>query len=195
MSQFSNTQYGRSNTSYMYTGAVPGQVRTSGNRTNTSGRTAARTNTGNRNGSTGRNGYIHDNVVRKAVPANPALRPVRELSTVTRKNRDKAHYMNLGYVLFLTVAVAITAATLLSYVRLQSELTLTVKQVSSLERELNSMRLDNDEALNRIESGINLEEIKRIAVDELGMTYAKEGQVVIINDEGNDYVRQLKEIP
>ena len=39
-----------------------------------------------------------------------------------------------------------------------------------------------------------MEEIKRVAIEELGMTYAREGQVVVIESEGSDYVRQLKSL-
>ena len=40
-----------------------------------------------------------------------------------------------------------------------------------------------------------IEEIRRIAIEELGMTYAKEGQVVMVSGEGSDYVRQISAMP
>lgn len=48
----------------------------------------------------------------------------------------------------------------------------------------------NDEEYSRITSNINLEEIKRIAIGELGMTYATEGQVIPYESNSNDYMRQ-----
>ena len=78
---------------------------------------------------------------------------------------------------------------------MQADLTVSIKRVAYLESQLNNLRLTNDEELERIESSVNLEEIKQIAVEELGMTYAKAGQVVTISDEGSDYVRQLRELP
>ena len=57
------------------------------------------------------------------------------------------------------------------------------------------MRLSNDEQLARIESAVDIEKVKQIAIEELGMTYAKEGQVVTISGEGSDYVRQLADLP
>ena len=50
--------------------------------------------------------------------------------------------------------------------------------------------LANDEEYSRITSNINLEEIKRIAIGELGMTYATEGQVIPYESDSNDYMRQ-----
>lgn len=44
-------------------------------------------------------------------------------------------------------------------------------------------------------SNVDLDEIKRIAIGELGMKYAKEGQVITYSGEGSDYVRQYGDIP
>lgn len=59
------------------------------------------------------------------------------------------------------------------------------------ESELNGLRLSNDEEYNRIISGINLEEIKRIAIGELGMSYAQEGQIIEYENAEGDYMRQV----
>lgn len=117
--------------------------------------------------------------------------PRRKLSHTARKNRDKARHMNLGYVLFLTAALGLTGFVLIGYLRLQSGLTASVKRISRLESELNNLKLENDEELSRVESAVDLEEIKRIAIEELGMTYAEEGQIVEYSAEGSDYVRQV----
>lgn len=42
---------------------------------------------------------------------------------------------------------------------------------------------------------VDLEEIRRIATEELGMTYAAKDQVVLYESEESDYVRQYEEIP
>lgn len=135
--------------------------------------------------------YVDGNTVRRTAPVRRDHVKLSRIEHAARRNRDKARYMNFGYVLFLSVAVFITALTLLGYVKSQSELTMSIKNVAALESELNSLKLSNDENLARIEASVNLEEIKRIAVEDLGMTYAKEGQVIVIENEGNDYVRQL----
>ena len=53
------------------------------------------------------------------------------------------------------------------------------------------MKIANDEAYSRITGNIDLEEIKRIAIGELGMTYAQEGQIITYSNVGNDYMRQV----
>ncbi|MDE7353845.1 MAG: cell division protein FtsL [Acetatifactor sp.] len=116
--------------------------------------------------------------------------PVAE--PVVRKNRDKARHMNLGYVLFLAAALCTAALVLVNYIQLQAELTNRIKEVAAKESQLNSLKLANDEEYNRIMSSIDLEEIKRIAIGELGMTYAQEGQVILYQNEKNDYMRRAE---
>ena len=136
-------------------------------------------------------GYIEGNTVRKIDTVREMQQPVRKENRAVRKNRDRALYMNLPYVLFLTMALMITGVMLIGYLQAQSNLTISVKRVATLESELNDMKLANDEQLERINSALDMEEVKRIAVEELGMTYAKEGQVIFVSGEGSDYVRQL----
>lgn len=141
--------------------------------------------------------YVQGNVVRRleVVPDRiEEKKPIRKLSHSTRKNRDKAANMNLGYVCFLTISLLAAAFILINYIRLQSEITNTIKDISTFESQLHSLKLENDEEYGRIVSSIDLEEVKRIAIEELGMKYAKEGQIVIVSGEGSDYVRQYTDL-
>ena len=111
-----------------------------------------------------------------------------------KQEMKRLHYRNAAYVLFLTVALAVTSVMLIGYIRLESSITQSVKQVATLQSQLNNLKMENDEMKNRIDSSINLEEIRRIAITELGMTYAGQGQIVEIPDDGSDYVRQYADI-
>lgn len=137
--------------------------------------------------------YVYGNAVRKAAPVRTE-KQLRRVEHANRRNRDKARHMNFGYVMFLSIALFLTAMTLLGYIKARSELTVSIKNVAKLESELHTLTLTNDENLDRINEAVNVEDIKRIAVEELGMSYAKEGQVIVIEDEGSDYVRQLQEL-
>jgi len=139
--------------------------------------------------------YISGNTARKLNVVKELETAVpKKLSNTTRKNRDKALHMNFGYVLFLVVALVSAAVLLIGYVKLQSEITLCVKNIANLESELNSLRLSNEEEYNRALSAVDLEEIRRIAISELGMRYAGEEQIINVSGEGSDYVRQLTQI-
>lgn len=141
-------------------------------------------------------GYVHGSAARRLdVTREIEKKPKKKLSNTARKNREKAEHMSPGYVLFLSLALIATGYILLGYIRLQSDITNTIENISSLERELNDLRLANDEEYNRITSSIDLEEVRRIAVQELGMRYADEGQIISFTSENNDYVKQLSLIP
>lgn len=135
--------------------------------------------------------YIYGNTARSLQEELNAPRKI--LSNETRKNREKAHHMNIGYILFLSGALFACAIFLIGYVQKQSELTSKIAQVSKLEKELNTLKLSNDEMYTRIQSNVNLEEIRKIAIDELGMTYAEEGQVILYQGNKKDYMHQNAE--
>ena len=118
----------------------------------------------------------------------------KEVNHAVKKNRDRAVYMNFGYVLFLTLSLLVAGYVLIGYIGLQSEITASVKRIASMESTLNSLKTANDEEYSRIESSVDLDEVRRIAITELGMVYPDENQIVTVPDEGNDYVRQVTDI-
>lgn len=103
--------------------------------------------------------------------------------------------LGFGYVLFVAAALALTAFILVGYVSVKSEITNRLNHISSLETQLNDLKLENDATYSRINSNMDLEEIRNVAINELGMTYAKEGQTETFHSENGDYVRQLSQIP
>ena len=102
--------------------------------------------------------YIYDNTARDLQIRRQMEEPRRQLSHETRKNREKARHMSIGYVTFLMVALVACAFFLVNYIQMQSELTARITEVSRMESELNSLKLANDEEYSRITSNINLEE-------------------------------------
>ncbi len=149
---------------------------------------------GSANRKMNRDTYMYDNTARKLdVVRQLQEAPRKQISNETRKNRDKATHMNVTYVLFLAFALCVCAVVLIQYVELQSDLTTKVKQVSRLESQLNNLQLANEEDYNRVVSSIDLEEIRKIAIGELGMTYAKEGQIIKYEKAGSDYMRRVAE--
>lgn len=142
-----------------------------------------------------RYGYVDGSAARKLQPKSDRQKQRNHANRRVSRQRLKAMPMNIGYVAVMIVALVIVCCVLMSYVKLQSDITNHITNISKLESELNELRLANDEAYTKIVSSVDLEEIKRIAVNELGMKYAKEGQVVQYTGEGNDFVRQYSDIP
>lgn len=141
--------------------------------------------------------YVDGNTVRKLQPVPgriPQGRP-RKLSNTARKNRDRAAYMNMGYVMFLAAAIIAMGFICIQYLNLQADITAHQTNISKMESTLNDLKLANDEEYARILGAVDLEEIKRVAMDELGMKYASESQIITFSGDGSDYVRQYKDIP
>ena len=158
-------------------------------------RTAAGQKRGQQTYTAQRNAYVQGSAARQLEEEISRPRRKKTLGNAARKNREKARHMNLGYVLFLSLALFAMGAILTVYIGLQSEITASIKNISKLESRLNTMKLDNDEEYSRISSSVDLEEVKRIAIQELGMKYAEEGQIVTFSGKGSDYMRQVADIP
>ena len=137
------------------------------------------------------NRYVYGNTVRKVNA------PVREREPFhVHEPRRKRHHMSFGYLLFVSFAVLMMVVTLSWYISLKSQITNSVKNIATLESQLNTLKQENDEAYNRANGNVDLDEVKRIAIQEYGMTYATEGQIITYSNEGgNDYVRQVAPIP
>ena len=136
--------------------------------------------------------YVYGNTVRKLDVVTQLEEPQkRALSQEVQVNRTKAKHMNLGYVLFLATALAVAAMVLISYIKVQAEITTMNEYIAKQEKVLNNLKISNDEMLTRIESRLDLEEVKRVAIGELGMTYPKEGQIITYTSVDYDYARRL----
>lgn len=114
---------------------------------------------------------------------------------VQRRVREKHTHMNLGYVLFLVIALTFSSIVLINYINIQSQNKAIQETIAKKESKLNSMRMSNDEEYSRIISSVDLNYVKEVAINELGMQYAQEGQVVNVTTQGDDYVRQYKQMP
>ena len=67
--------------------------------------------------------------------------------------------------------------------------------ITRLQAEVEVLRDDNNAYEARINSSVDLEYIRDFAINQLGMIYPTEGQVVYYNLTESDYVRQYQDIP
>jgi cell division protein FtsL len=155
---------------------------------------------------TNRNYYINGNTVRE-LETSPARKPKtnpREQEeqkrrarrkNAARRNRERALYMSKGYVAFLTLCVALSAFFAVTYVKVQADVTQRMKTIASLESQITDLRADNDANYKRITTSVDLNEIKDIAMNQLGMTYASEDQIIYYSVENSNYMDQYSDIP
>lgn len=145
--------------------------------------------------------YVQGNTVRKSQSAYavPVRQPEREIkprtSAATRSNRAKALQMDLAYVGFLAVAAIATLFVCINFLQLRSQNTNYRNRVSSLEAQVSSLKMENDAAYKDAVASVDLEAVKERATKELGMVYAREGQIITFEGEEGDYVKQYQDVP
>ncbi|MCI7107563.1 MAG: cell division protein FtsL [Lachnospiraceae bacterium] len=152
-----------------------------------------------------KNYYVNGNTVRELeAPVRRDPRTRREMEEVrrrknrrnaARRNRQRAMEMNRGYVVFLTGCVLVTALTAVLFVQMQSQMTNHMRSVASLESQVVNLRADNDARYKEITTSVDLNHVKDVAINELGMTYPKEKQVVYYSIENNNFMDQYRDIP
>lgn len=101
--------------------------------------------------------------------------------------------MTAAMIAGMTASLVLMCIILVSYISLQSRVTSAVNENAALETQLATLKSDNDQRLNEINSGINLDEIKYKAITKLGMTYADDDQVVNYTNSDGDYVHQVRQ--
>ena len=118
----------------------------------------------------------------------------RDMRLAAIRSREKVMQMNRRYALFLGLLVAAMTLSLIGYIKLMSDISATNRKISTLESQLSELRSSNNEVYNEITGNVDLEEIRRIAIDEFGMKYADQDQIVVYSESKGDSVRQIADI-
>ena len=140
--------------------------------------------------------YVEGNTLRRAEAQTPLRKEgAHTVSEGTLANRERSLQMNLGYVIFLTLAAVICVAVCVNYLKLQASYTTLQKTSTRLETQLCTLKISNDTEYNRVVSSVDLEEIKERAIGRLGMVYKTSDQIVTYEVPDNDYVRQFQAVP
>ena len=119
----------------------------------------------------------------------------RKVSQTASRNRERAKRMNRGYVVFLAAISVVALLMCVEYLRLKSQITTQIKEIAADESELSQLKADNDALYNSVMASVDLEYIKNVAMNRLGMDYPDEDQIYQFNTAGNSYVRQYKNVP
>ncbi len=147
--------------------------------------------------------YVHGNTVRKQQTAHQLNMPapnrerdyVREPKKKTSPRVVPAPAWDIKSLLFLATAIVVAFGICISYLHTTQSITAMSKKITTLESEILDLKIQNDEAYNKIDSLVDLSYIYEIAVNELGMVHAKDNQVIPYNSKKSTSVRQYGEIP
>ena len=99
-----------------------------------------------------------------------------------------------GYMLFLAIMCIVTVLMCIRYLRLKETITTQVKQNNELRTKLTNTRAENDALLESIQNSVDMNHIREVAINEFGMKYATEDQVIWYNGEDNGYVEQYRDV-
>lgn len=120
---------------------------------------------------------------------------LRRKKRAIRRRQERELRMSRSYVAFLTVAVIVFGTYAGVYISIQSDVTDRMRKIANLESQIENLRADNDEAFKRINTTLDLDSIREIALGEYGMSYARESQIVYYSVGDEDYMNQYSEIP
>ena len=152
-----------------------------------------------------RDSYIEGNVVRQreSVPGRsvqPAektreqLHQERMRKNAARQNQQRAMAMDRGYVAFLAAATVVCFLVCAIFIYLQSDVTNRMANIASIESQIAEVKADNVAAEKRLETTMNLDQIKE-AAKNLGLIMPGSEQVRYYSVENSDYMNQYGEIP
>lgn len=149
------------------------------------------------------NEYIEGNAVRKEKVVEMPQRRERtyvdnqrvRTSKSIYKNREKALHMSASYVFVLAVCSIIMCVVCAKYLSLRDEVTMKTESIADLEIKIESLKARNDSLDYTINSFMDIENISKIAKEELGMIQAGKDQISFYESSESEYMKQYKEIP
>jgi len=145
--------------------------------------------------------YVDGSTVRRLQPQRAPekkktdIRRQPRISHTVRRNQEKALYMDLPYVIVLTIAAICALYICVNYLHVQSSITARIHNIERLEKDVEGLRSENDALETRIKTSIDLDHIYKVATEELGMVYANKNQVLLFDKTESEYVRQNENIP
>ena len=142
--------------------------------------------------------YLYGSAAPKLEPT-PQRRPLREEERRTapqrrQKVQAKPYPVNMPLLVLSIVAFVALGAMMIQYIRLNSEITAITAVNTKLESQISDLRAENDEYYGRIMNSVDLEKVREVAIMDLGMVYASEGQVITYDSHMDDYVEQSRVI-
>ncbi len=145
--------------------------------------------------------YIHGTAVRKmeehALPQEKKTgqEKRRKVNYQVRRNQQKALRIDLPYLIMLVAASCCTLFICINYLQVQTTMTRRMDRIKSLEKQLDSLRAENDTLQTRINTSVDLDHVYKVATEELGMVYAGKSQVRMYHQTESEFVRQYEDIP
>ncbi|MDO4787762.1 MAG: septum formation initiator family protein [Johnsonella sp.] len=147
------------------------------------------------------NPYIVGNTVRKYAPEpewehrERTTQSIRYKNRNLRRNQERAAQMDLPYLMFLVAAIVFSLYFFYSYLSIQNSITASMREVEKKQKQLAELRNENDALEMSINAHVDLDNIYKLATEDLGMVYAGSDQIIIYDKVEREQVRQYEEVP
>lgn len=159
--------------------------------------------------------YFEGSAVRKLDPdeyyEQPARKPERKVERrevhterrvsrekvdkATAKKLDKALAFDFKYTVFVVASVFVMVVACVMMLYWEAKVNEQKDHISSLESELETLQTDNAAFKMSLDNMYTLEQVYDAATNELGMVYARKGQIVYYESANEDYVKQYQDVP
>lgn len=112
-----------------------------------------------------------------------------------REQADKALAFDLRYTAFVVAAVAIMVVACVYMLYMESRINAQQSNINAMTSKLEKLENENTSYEMSLNSMYTLDDIYDVASNELGMVYAKKGQIVYYESASEDYVKQYQDVP
>lgn len=112
-----------------------------------------------------------------------------------REQAEKALAFDLRYTVFVVAAVAIMVVACVYMLYMESRINAQQNNINSMTSQLEKLENENTSYAMSLNNMYTLDDIYDVASNELGMVYAKKGQIVYYESASEDYVKQYQDVP
>ena len=112
-----------------------------------------------------------------------------------RNQKKQKPKLNRKFVYSVLAGCIMVTMASTHYLQLKSEMAIQKNRLTSQKLEYSELKADNDAYYSEVLSSVDLETIRKKALDEFGMKHATEDQIKYYTPDGDGYVRQYQEVP
>lgn len=103
--------------------------------------------------------------------------------------------MSKGYVMVLAVCCIAMAFACAKYLSIRDDITSAKANIASLELSVESLKAQNDSLDYAISSYMDIENISKVAKEQLGMIQAGKNQISFYDSSESEYMKQYNDVP
>lgn len=109
--------------------------------------------------------------------------------------KERQREFSLSYMVGFVAVVGLSLFVLGDYIKEEATLYKQSRQIQLLQNTRDNLMVENDAAEARLEDNVDLAEIEQIAVEQYGMIYPEQSQIIEFENTEGDYIRQYENIP